>query len=416
MLANLFRRPGVVARFQHGPLAPYLDELVTTMSRQGYARNTIQIGVRSAAHFSRWLARRGVGADRVDDGLVADYVGGLKHYRSGGREKAGQGLLHIVRVLRQHGMASTERSEASLSQIGHWLTRYDDYLRDVAGLRAGSRLNCVRFARYFMTSRFANGEVCWSAIVAEDLSTFVQHQASLRHGAGRKVPGNVLRSLVRFLVFAGELDPGLAGAIPAVRQWRNAALPRRLSASEVECVLAAVRNSDSPNATRDHAILLLLSRLGVRAHEVAGLCLDDVDWTEGRVLIRPGKTHQERVLPLSQEIGAALVDYLRHDRPHSQSRIVFLKGCPPFDPFSRAASIGEVARAAMRRADIAVHQGMGAHTFRRTVASEMVNRGATFKDVADVLGHRCLQSTGIYAKLDLDALHRVALPWAGGAS
>lgn len=133
------------------------------------------------------------------------------------------------------------------------------------------------------------------------------------------------------------------------------------------------------------------------------------------MFIRPGKTHKERVLPLSEETGAALTDYLQRGRPGSDSRRVFLTSRPPYNPFARAGAVGEIALSAFRRAGIPLHPGMGAHTFRHTIASEMVCHGATFKDVADVLGHRSLQTTAIYAKLDLNTLRQVALPWTGGA-
>lgn len=133
------------------------------------------------------------------------------------------------------------------------------------------------------------------------------------------------------------------------------------------------------------------------------------------MFIRPGKTHKERVLSLSEETGAALTDYLQRGRPGSDSRRVFLTSRPPYNPFARAGAVGEIALSAFRRAGIPLHPGMGAHTFRHTIASEMVCHGATFKDVADVLGHRSLQTTAIYAKLDLNTLRQVALPWTGGA-
>lgn len=251
---------------------------------------------------------------------------------------------------------------------------------------------------------------------AESLSNFVRQQAEPRQGAGRSTPGAVVRSFIRFLGFLGELDPALSGAIPTVRRSTHAALPKRLSTSDVEQILLAVRQSGLSDAIRDYAILLMLSQLGMWSCEIANLRLDDVDWSGGQVLVRPGKTHEERALPLSQEVGKALADYVQHTRAQSTNRTVFLKGCPPFTPFTSAAAIGHIAKRAMRKGGITVHRGMGAHTFRHTVASEMVNRGVTFKDVADVLGHRSLETTGIYAKLDLNSLLDVAMPWTGEAS
>jgi integrase/recombinase XerD len=133
------------------------------------------------------------------------------------------------------------------------------------------------------------------------------------------------------------------------------------------------------------------------------------------VRIRPGKTHHERVLPLVQEVGDALAAYLQHGRPATTSRHLFLYCRAPFRPLTDATAISRVATRALMRAGITSSSQLGAHTFRHTAASQMVNQGASFKDVADVLGHHSLQTTGIYAKLDLEALAAVALSWMGDA-
>ncbi|MFK8081957.1 MAG: tyrosine-type recombinase/integrase [Granulosicoccus sp.] len=160
-----------------------------------------------------------------------------------------------------------------------------------------------------LTALFPDDRVDWTSVDAEILCNFVRQQAQNRRGAGRKTPGIVVRSFVRFLAFSGELDPAISGAIPTIRQSTHAALPTRLCTDDVERILNAVRESGLPEAARDYAILLMLSQLGVRSCEIANLRLEDIDWAEGQLLIRPGKTHQERALPLSQEVGNAIADY-----------------------------------------------------------------------------------------------------------
>jgi site-specific recombinase XerD len=142
------------------------------------------------------------------------------------------------------------------------------------------------------------------------------------------------------------------------------------------------------------------------------MCLDDIDWADGRLELRPGKTRRERSLPLPQDVGQAMVAYLQVGRPQSQSRRVFLQVRPPFRPLT-TRGVWWVVRRAFDQAGIIVPPGIACHIFRHTAASNMVNRGASFKAVADVLGHQSIATTGIYAKLDLDALAAVALPWGG---
>jgi integrase len=210
----------------------------------------------------------------------------------------------------------------------------------------------------------------------------------------------------------GVVPAGLDRAIPAIRRWRHASLPPRLSTAQVDQLVAAV--GAGPTARRDRAILLLLARLGMRAGEVVRLDLDDLDWRNGLVRLPIGKGRRERVLPLPQEVGAALADYLRHDRPAAQSRRVFLKATPTAQPFGGSAAISRLVKRRLARAGVSLPGRIGAHLLRHTAASQMANRGASFKDIADVLGHQSLQTTALYAKLDLDTLAGVALPWIGG--
>ena len=187
----------------------------------------------------------------------------------------------------------------------------------------------------------------------------------------------------------------------------------QFSAEEVERVLAAC-DAESEYGMRERAIVLLLSRLGLRAGEVIRMRIDDIDWTRGCVLVRAGKTHRERSLPLSQEVGDALVLYLRQSRPSGAHRELFLRWHPPFRPLCRSGSICTLVQKLLKRAGISVHRP-GAHVFRHTLATGMAINGVKFKTIADLLGHGSLASTEIYAKLDLGSLSQVAMPWPGGA-
>lgn len=217
---------------------------------------------------------------------------------------------------------------------------------------------------------------------------------------------------MRFLITEGVVRTGLDGIIPGVRQWKLASLPRALTRGEVQQVLDAVDTSTDVGA-RDHAILLLLSRLGLRAGEVAALRVPDVDWREGCLRIQPGKTGRERRLPLPQEVGTALVQALK-GRPANVARdVVFVRARPPHRILT-ASAITAVAQRALRRADVPLTR-RGAHAFRHTVASQLVQHGVSMKAVADILGHAELETTAIYAKLDVTTLLTVTLPWPGGA-
>jgi site-specific recombinase XerD len=234
----------------------------------------------------------------------------------------------------------------------------------------------------------------------------------MRRHAGRKQPAVAIRSFLRFLVFRGDIRPGLEAAAPSPPQWKYASLPSRLTPEEVERVLA-VYHEENAISLRNRAILFLLARLGLRAQDVVSLCLENSDWADGRFALRPGKTRRARTVPLPHDVGQAIVAYLQRGRPQRESRQVFLHSRAPFRSLTGAA-VWAIVRQAFTRAGLSVPPGVASHIFRHTIASQMVNHGASFKDVADVLGHQSIQTTGIYAKLELDTLAAVALPWEGG--
>lgn len=294
-----------------------------------------------------------------------------------------------------------------------WLAVFENHIRSVAGSSEATVRRYRSVLSRFLSERFGTVELNWGALDADCLSDFVTREALRRKNFGRKVPGTALRTMLRYLVFCGDVRPGLEGAVPTVRHCKHAALPARLTEQQIASLF--VEPPITPTALRDRAVLLLLARLGMRAREIARLSLDDIDWRGGRILLAPGKTHKERVLPLSAEVGSALAAYLLQGRPKSNSRILFLRSLPPYEPLEGASAVSRIARRRLLENGYPAGPRIGAHLFRHTVASSMVCHGATFKDVADVLGLRNLQTTGIYAKLDLATLTKVALPCSGGA-
>jgi site-specific recombinase XerD len=255
----------------------------------------------------------------------------------------------------------------------------------------------------------------WTGLSVQLVTEFIREEAANKTGHGRTAPASATRSFPRFLAWRGVAPSGLDRAIPMIRRARHASLPTHLS-SEQLARLPRRPAAPGPVAYRDRTILSLLTGLGLRAGEVATLELDDLDWHTGQLRIRAGKCRRERMLPLPQEVGAALAEYLQHGRPLHRERRVFFTLTNPAGTV-QASAVSAIVRAiwcvqACRHPDGTADRGAHASPHR---ASRMVNGGASLKEVADVLGHRSLQTTCIYAKLDLDALAGVALPWIGGA-
>ena len=200
-------------------------------------------------------------------------------------------------------------------------------MEQVVGAVVGTRQRYHPIVRRFITNCCISGDVNWPSLSAATITEFVCKQATARQGHGRKMPSVAVRSFLRFLVFKGEINTGLEAAAPPPPQWTHAALPVRLTSEQVERVLA-VYEEKTAVSLRNRAMLLLLARLGLRAGEVLTLGFDDIDWYQGRLIIRPGKTHRARTLPLPQDVGNALVAYLEDGRPKGQCQSTGLLAVP----------------------------------------------------------------------------------------
>lgn len=417
MLESLVSRRHDQARLRAGPMHVYLAPFASALLGQQYRPHTVRRYLFAADAFGRWLQRQGVPLHRADEAVVARYVGTLGRHRCGaGRLRlplAASGVRRLFEFLRQQGVVATAPCARVESETDRWVAVYEHHLECVAGLCDGTRRTYVRYARAFIGSRFAYAAPDWSMLTADDIAAFVRQRAQTLKPSACRLPGTATRALLRFLESMGAVREGFRGAVPRIRQAKHASLPRYLSPDEVARVLA-VSDAATPQGRRDRAIVTFLARLGLRAGEIGALCLDDIDWTEGCVRIRGTKSGRDRSLPLAQDVGERLIAYLRDGRPASRCRHVFLRVRPPYGPLRGGSSVSAIVARAARRAGIGVPH-CGAHTLRHSAATWMVRRGASFKQVADVLGHARMETTGLYAKLDVETLARVALPWPGGA-
>ncbi|HEY5867118.1 MAG TPA: site-specific integrase [Candidatus Tectomicrobia bacterium] len=412
MLEHTFVRPSVIARLRQSPLGPYMDAFAASLHQEGYAPSNIQRFLCAAEKYTHWVHAQGYTLSEIDGDLVHQYSAGFPKYRNGNLPKAAQGLGALLRFLHHHGVTHPRQEACALPPLEQWLHDYDAHLEHVAGLALRTRQGYGSLVRRFLTTWCGTELPDWSTLTAAPITMFVRQEAATRRNTGRKQPAVAVRSFLRFLVFRGAIRPGLEAAALSPPQWKYASLPARLTPTEVERVLT-VSHDGSAISLRNRAILLCLARLGLRAQDVVLLRFDDVDWAEGRLTLQPGKSRRARTLPLPHDVGEALVAYLRGGRPPSASRHVFLRSRPPFQALTSAA-VWAIVRQAFTRAGLVVPPGIASHIFRHTAASQMVNQGVSFKEVADVLGHQSIQTTGIYAKLELETLAAVALPWGGG--
>lgn len=292
------------------------------------------------------------------------------------------------------------------------LRRYDDHLRDVRGLAAGTRRDRCRIVAQLLRKKFAGDVVTMSKLRPVDVRRFIARQLgdSPSHSAAAQV-ATALRSYFRYRTVCGDSVAGLNAVISSPVQWKLSSLPRALKPDEVQRLLAALPYGRKPR--RGYAIVRCALDMGLRAGEIANLSIDDIDWREGTVTLKGTKSRRQDILPLPMTTGQAFADYLKHERPATASRALFLYRRESRDIPITAHVIQNVIRRACQRAGL---PGSGSHVLRHTLACRLVENGGSLKEVADVLRHRSLETTRIYAKLDTPHLAEVSLPWPGSES
>ncbi|MCY4590858.1 MAG: site-specific integrase [Alphaproteobacteria bacterium] len=402
----------VLSQAPEGPLAPWIEGYADAASRQGYALSSIGRRIRLAAGFSRWLGQEGIDLSCISSDHPAQYLRYRTH-RVRLHHGDAAALRHLVDFLRLETVIPAETLPLGPeTEAERCVLAYEQYLSEARGLAPTTILNYTLFARAFVQYRFGTGQVTISCLRAGDVVGFVQHEAPRMNNKRAKLMTTALRSFLHYVRYRDEGMPDLAAAVPVVANWSMDSVPRAISADRVHRLLTSIDRTTAMGR-RDYAILLLFARLGLRLSEVAFLELDDVDWRTATLQVR-AKGGIRNDFPLSHEIGEAIADYLRHGRPCSDSRRVFLRVRAPICGFRGPSGVGSVIRHTLERAGIDAPT-RGAHQFRHGLSTEMMRQGASLGEIGDVLGHRHPDTTRIYAKVNLEALRPLALPWPGGA-
>jgi len=289
---------------------------------------------------------------------------------------------------------------------------FDAYLRSERGLAPKSIVRHLPVIRRFLHEVCSGGAGDLGKISQEDVIRYIERHARDWSPKTGKAMCWSLRAFLRYLHHRGLNARPLADCVPSMRRWKLATLPTYLSAAQVRKTLDGC-DQETVMGRRDYAILLLLAKLGLRADEVATLTLDDVDWRASEILVR-AKGRQRARMPIPPDVGAAIVAYLRNGRPKSSCRRLFVRTLAPQVGFASGCAITMIAKAALDRVGIEGSAHRGAHIFRHSLATELLRSGATLSEIGQLLRHESHDTTRIYAKVDIDALRTLSLPWPGG--
>ena len=392
-------------RRKDGPLGPFADGFRARLMTLGYTPGSSKHPLRAMGQLGRWMGTEGAQIARLDEELVSRFLAA--------RGALGQrpplcrrSFAPLLEHLREQG-AIEPKAHPPPTPLDTLLERYHGWLVRERGLAAATVLRYETLARRFLAKRAPHGGTGVEGLSGADVSAFLLGECERLAVGSAKGRVAELRSLLRFLYVEGLTERALAAAVPPVAGWREVGLPAILSAAEVRRLVTGCDRSH-PMGRRDLALLTLLARLGLRSIEIARLEIGDLDWRAGEVVVR-GKARRRERLPMPLEVGEALVAYLREGRPRTEARQVFLTCRAPVGPI-RPDLVSDVVRRACLRAGLAP---VGAHRLRHALAAEMLRRGASLVEISQVLRHRDLATTAIYAKVDLGALRQVAQPWPG---
>ena len=395
-------------------LGSHIDAFAAHLAGNGYAATTVRARLTLLGHFSEWLTCHRCGPSDLSDELVATFLNERKRQRWLHRGQAAT-LRQFLLYLRTEGVVGTPAPVVDHSPVGQLQRQYEQYLRTERGLAPVTVTQYGRVLRRFLIERFGNGTLDLRALDVSTIATFVIHHAQTMTPRYAQGMVTALRSICQFLRQGGAIDRDLAAAVPCVSDWRLATIPKYLNPEEVERLLQTC-DRQTAVGRRNHAILLLLARLGLRAGEIIALTLDDIQWRAGEIIIRGSKRLPLDRLPLLAEVGEALATYIRNDRPAHASRHVFLCTKAPRRGFSNPSTVSTIVQRALARAGLSPAL-KGAHLLRHSLATRMLRQGASLPEIGVVLRHRSEQTTEIYAKVDIAGLRALAQPWPdlGGA-
>ena len=394
-----------------------LEDFLSRYRAEGYSSRTLGAYRSACRHFLIWLHGSRTSIKEIGTSTIAKFVkheclcmhsfGTLKLRSAGAETRYKAWLKQFVKFLAERGavppaaLPAGNEPDAEFGEFRVWLRRH-------RGISDRTIRNHVRTTST-LVAELGDDPGCYDASLIRNV--LLRHFAKAsRHQANELAVG--MRMYLRFLVSKGKCSPRLIGAVPTSRVWRLTELPRYLPLDDIERVIDSC-DLTTRKGMRDRAILLLLARLALRAGDVFDLRLSDIDWRNARLLVC-GKSKRAVRLPLPQDAGDALLDYIEHARPRVAEDNVFLRVLPPYRPFSCSGKISQIVSLALRRAGVDSPSGRGAHLLRHSAATGLLRSGASLESIGALLRHRSPNTTAIYAKVDVPMLQQVAQAWIGG--
>lgn len=408
MLSKFFESRVRIHALRDDPAGALFEGFAQALSEMGYATITARRHLRAAEHFIYWTHRHGMPVRELNEQSLTRFEHHLGRRCPRYGHAVPADVVHGARVFLTYLRDARLIAPCAVKPPDHdpvLLSAFCQWMHQERGACDATLHNYRIHIRKLLREL---GEEP-GRFDARRLRAFVLEKSRASGWAAAKTCTTALRMFVRFLIAEGHCAVGLEAAIPTLAHWRLAALPRYLQPEEVERLIASCDRA-SPVGRRDRAILLLLARLGLRAGDIVNFRLSDIDW-KGAWIHVCGKGRRHTRLPLTQEVGQAIVAYLQESRPRTNADMLFVRCRAPFRAFGSHCAVSDIVDRALRRAGVARPSRGAAHLLRHSVATSMLRQGASLQDIAAILRHRSVETTQIYAKVDIAALRQIAQAW-----
>lgn len=414
VLEDLFCRPSTLARFRLAPLGPVMDGFCEWLRRRDFSRHAIRRRLQEASHFNRFLRRRAIkDCQDVETSHAERFINEhLPQCRCGepyGRRHVGasKSVRYLMGYLSERGLVVVPSPPSSPYQ--ELLQEYLDYLKGNRYLAETTIKQHRRYLIPFLEELGAAPVELLRKLSPEQVLALFTKYAQDRGTSLRRCLQGALRLFLRFCFHQGYLQHDLAEAVPSIRSYKLSDVPRGISEEDARKTLQCIDRT-TPVGRRDFAIIQLLHNYGLRGGHVRAVRLDDIHWRDNRIRFRAHKGGKEVIEPLIEEVGESLLEYLRHGRPLAPYPEVFLTTRQPFKPLRNPSTVSMMVSQRLQQAGVTKPKG-GSHVFRHGFATRMLQQGQSIKTIADLLGHRNINTTFIYTKVDLVTLRQLPLHW-----
>ncbi len=407
MLSRFFKSCARIQTLRDGPAGSLLESFAQALSEAGYSTFTARKHLRAAEHFIYWTHRHDMSARESNEQSLARFDRHLSRCHCYGHPKQ-LNLVHGAHLFLTYLQDAQIITRSSVESPAHDPVLLSAFCRWMHRQRGSGEQTLSTYSIHIRELLRRLGEEP-SRFDARRLRAFVLERSRSCGWAVAKKCTTALRMFLRFLIAEGQCAVGLDAAIPTLAHWRLASLPRYFQPEDVERLIASCDRA-SAVGRRDRAILLLLARLGLRAGDILNLRLGDIDWKDASIQVC-GKGRRHTRLPLTQEVGQAIVAYLKKGRPRTNADTLFIRCRAPFCVFASHCAVSHIVDKALRRAGVVRPSRGAAHLLRHSFATSMLRQGASLEDIAAIVRHRSKETTQIYAKVDIPALRQIAQPW-----